>query len=53
MAFVQDITLGQYFPGESLIHRLDPRSKLVVLLVLILIIEDLIPVWAVEFIRDM
>jgi len=23
-----DITLGQYFPGSSLIHRLDPRTKL-------------------------
>lgn len=25
---LKDITLGQYFPGTSLIHRLDPRSKL-------------------------
>jgi energy-coupling factor transport system permease protein len=24
-----DITLGQYFPGTSLIHRLDPRTKLI------------------------
>jgi energy-coupling factor transport system permease protein len=23
-----DITLGQYFPGSSLLHRLDPRTKL-------------------------
>ncbi|WP_405383012.1 energy-coupling factor transporter transmembrane component T family protein [Phascolarctobacterium sp.] len=23
-----DITLGQYFPGNSLIHRLDPRTKI-------------------------
>ena len=24
----KDITLGQYFPGESSIHRLDPRTKI-------------------------
>lgn len=26
---LNDITLGQYFPGKSLMHRLDPRIKLV------------------------
>ena len=25
---LKDITLGQYFPGESAIHRMDPRAKL-------------------------
>ena len=25
---LKDITLGQYFPGASVIHRLDPRTKL-------------------------
>ena len=25
---LKDITLGQYFPGNSLAHRLDPRTKL-------------------------
>lgn len=25
---ISDITLGQYFPGKSLIHRFDPRTKL-------------------------
>jgi len=24
---IQDITLGQYAPGDSVIHRLDPRTK--------------------------
>ena len=28
---LKDITLGQYFPGNSVIHRLDPRTKLVLL----------------------
>ena len=25
---MQDITLGQYFPGNTIVHRLDPRTKL-------------------------
>ena len=32
MASIKDITLGQYYPAESVIHRLDPRVKLVVTL---------------------
>ena len=26
---LKDITLGQYFPGESVIHRLDARFKII------------------------
>ena len=26
---LNDITLGQYFPGDSAIHRMDPRMKLI------------------------
>ena len=29
---VKDITIGQYFPGQSVIHRMDPRMKLVLTL---------------------
>ena len=32
---LKDITLGQYFPGTSPIHRLDPRTKLISLVVYI------------------
>ena len=32
---LKDITLGQYFPGNSFIHRLDPRTKLIALVVYI------------------
>lgn len=32
---LKDITLGQFFPGTSVIHRLDPRTKLVLLVVYI------------------
>ncbi len=26
---LKDITLGQYFPGDTVVHRLDPRTKLI------------------------
>ena len=29
---IKDITLGQYYPGESFIHRLDPRTKILIAL---------------------
>ena len=32
---LKDITLGQYFPGDSFIHRLDPRTKLLMVIVYI------------------
>ena len=32
---LKDITLGQYFPGTSVIHRLDPRTKLLALILYI------------------
>ena len=32
---LKDITLGQYFPGNSPIHRLDPRAKLIILVMYI------------------
>lgn len=32
---LKDITLGQYFPGKSPVHILDPRTKLIMLVVYI------------------
>ncbi len=32
---LKDITLGQYFPGDTVVHRLDPRTKIVLVLVYI------------------
>lgn len=32
---LKDITLGQYFPGNSVIHRLDPRTKILLVIVYI------------------
>ena len=34
----KDITIGQYFPGDSIIHRLDPRFKLIITLIYILML---------------
>ena len=33
---LRDITLGQYYQTESVIHRLDPRVKLIATIVFIL-----------------
>lgn len=35
---LKNITLGQYFPGDSFIHRLDPRTKLLATVALIAIV---------------
>ncbi len=32
---LKDITLGQYFPGNSVIHRLDPRTKILCIIIYI------------------
>ncbi len=32
---LKDITLGQYFPGNTVMHRLDPRTKLIMTLIYI------------------
>jgi energy-coupling factor transport system permease protein len=32
---LKDITLGQYFPGDTVVHRLDPRTKLILTVVYI------------------
>lgn len=32
---LKDITLGQFFPGDSILHRTDPRFKVLILLVFI------------------
>ena len=32
---LRDITIGQYFPGTSVVHRTDPRLKLVLVIAMI------------------
>ena len=35
---LRDITIGQHFPGTSLVHRFDPRMKLVLTIVYIVLL---------------
>ena len=35
---LRDITIGQYFPGNSIIHRLDPRFKIVITILYIVML---------------
>lgn len=42
---LNDITLGQYVPGNSVIHRLDPRTKIVLMIayiVAVFIVKDIL-----------
>jgi len=32
---LKDITLGQFFPGSTIVHRLDPRTKMLLMIVYI------------------
>ena len=44
---LKDITLGQYFPGNSLAHRLDPRTK--ILLTVLYIVALFCARWFVSY----
>lgn len=44
---LKDITLGQFFPGESVIHRLDPRTKLI--WVVVYIVALFLAKWFVSY----
>lgn len=48
---LKDITLGQYFPGHSLAHRLDPRTKIiaVTLYIVALFLADYFLTYAILF----
>ena len=39
MSMLKDITLGQFFPGESFIHKLDPRMKIILTIMFIIVIQ--------------
>ena len=44
---LKDITLGQYFPGNSPVHRLDPRTKLIC--VVLYIVALFLAAWFVTY----
>ncbi len=35
---ISDITLGQFFPGNSFLHRLDPRTKIILAMLFIFVV---------------
>ncbi len=35
---IKDITIGQFFPGNSIIHKLDPRTKLILTVIYLVVI---------------
>src|SRR5665648_1125365 len=40
---IRDITLGQYYPGDSWVHKLDPRTKIIgtfVYLIALFLVKD-------------
>lgn len=45
---LSDITIGQYFPGNSLLHRMDPRVKILLLLFFLIgvFVFDTVPSYA-------
>ena len=44
---LKDITLGQYFPGNSPVHRLDPRTKLIC--VVLYIVALFLAAWFITY----
>lgn len=43
---LKDITLGQYYPVDSLLHKLDPRTKLFGTMVFIISLFVVNDIWA-------
>ena len=47
---LKDITLGQYFPGNTIAHRLDPRTKLLLVIVYIAGLFNATGWWSYAFV---
>ena len=46
---IRDITIGQYYPADSVLHKMDPRAKLVGTLVFIISIHFRDMQWQLYF----
>jgi len=42
---LRDITIGQHYPADSVIHRLDPRTKIVASMMMIVALFLITPLW--------
>lgn len=47
---MRDITLGQYFPANSVLHRLDPRVKILSLIAYIVLVFCTFNIYALAFV---
>lgn len=43
---IRNITLGQYLPGKSIIHRADPRTKIIITMLFMVILFIIDSIWA-------
>ncbi len=43
---LSDVTLGQYYPGDSTVHKMDPRMKIVLLILFIVAVFLARTLWA-------
>ena len=46
---IRDITIGQYYPADSPLHKLDPRTKLMGTLVLLFLCSCSIRFWGMQW----
>ncbi len=46
---LKDITIGQYFPGQSPLHKMDPRVKIVLVFVYIIMLFSTNEFWGLGF----
>ena len=40
---MDSMILGRYIPGDSIVHRLDPRSKLLAMILILIVFGLIIP----------
>lgn len=43
---IKNITLGQYLPGSSIIHRADPRTKIIITILFMVVLFIVSSIWA-------
>ena len=46
---LRDITIGQHFPGNSVVHRCDPRLKIIATIAYIIVLFMRPTRWALRF----
>ncbi len=46
---IKDITLGQYLPGTSIIHKLDPRTKLILTVLFMVVLFIITNIYSLLF----